>query len=405
MSIERRFGDVRTFSEQLCETLATEDYGVQTMADVSPAKWHLAHTTWFFETFVVKPLRDDWRSPDPLYDVLFNSYYNAVGAQWTRHQRGLLSRPTVGEVYEYRAQVTEAVIALLGEGRADPGLVEIGINHEQQHQELLLTDIKHVFAFNPLQPVFREGAAAGPENGREPSWWSFDEGLVEIGVAGDGFAFDNESPRHRVFLESFEIADRLVTNGEWLEFMRDGGYSTASLWLSEGWALIQSDGWRAPLYWQERDGVWWMSTLGGPRPVDPHGAVTHVSLFEADAFATWSGARLPTEFEWESAARRAAAPSSGNFVESGRLHPGAAATDQFFGDAWEWTRSAYAPYPGYVAAPGALGEYNGKFMANQFVLRGGSCATSMSHIRATYRNFFPASSRWQFSGVRLCRSK
>ncbi len=401
--MEQRYQTVRQFTETLCETLATEDYGIQTMDDVSPTKWHLAHTTWFFETFVIKPLAPNWRSPSPLYDLLFNSYYNAVGDQWTREHRGLLSRPTVTEIFDYRRMVDNAVESLLIAGAAPEAIVELGLNHEQQHQELLLTDIKHVLAFNPLRPVFRPDAAPPAQATRHAQWWSVDEGLHEVGFAGDGFAYDNESPRHRVFVEAFEIADRLVTNAEWLEFIADGGYTTPALWLSEGWSQVKQQGWSAPLYWELRDGEWFECTLGGVKPVDRNAAVTHVSLFEADAYATWANVRLPTEFEWEIAASRATAPSEGNFVDSGRLHPGGAATDQFYGDGWEWTRSGYAPYPGYAAGDGALGEYNGKFMANQYVLRGGSCATSQRHIRPTYRNFFPAHARWQFSAVRLCR--
>lgn len=400
--MEEQFRRVRSFTEQLCETLATEDYVVQTMPDVSPTKWHLAHTTWFFETFVVKPSVPDWTSPSPIYEVFFNSYYNAVGKQWTRSDRGLLSRPTVAEVYDYRQQVTEAVQALLQEGRADNAVVELGVHHEQQHQELLLTDIKHVLAFNPLRPIFRDDAAWNGTPASPREWRSFGEGVEEFGYDGADFHYDNEGPRHRVFVEAFDIADHVVTNSDWLEFMGDGGYETASLWLSEGWANVNEHGWRAPLYWALEDHEWHQFTLGGFQPLDPHAPVTHVSLFEADAFATWAGGRLPTEFEWELAARSESA-ENGNFVESGRFHPGGVGSDRFFGDVWEWTRSAYSPYPAYEPAEGALGEYNGKFMANQFVLRGGSCATSLTHIRPTYRNFFPASARWQFSGVRLAR--
>lgn len=401
-----RFQAVRAFSETLAETLATEDYVVQTMPDVSPTKWHLAHTTWFFETFVVKPSIPDYTSPDPQFEVLFNSYYNAVGRQWTRSQRGLLARPTVAQVYDYRKRVDEAVAAIVDSGTSTElqGVLEIGLHHEQQHQELLLTDIKHVFAFNPLRPTFRDGAAVrSPQAPGDIGWRRFAGGVRSFGFDGDGFCYDNELPHHEALVQDFRIADRLVTNGEWLEFMADGGYSTASLWLSEGWSRVQEEGWQAPLYWEEVGDRWSATTLGGFREIDPNEPVTHVSLFEADAFASWAGARLPTEFEWEMASADADAPRADGFVDSLNCHPRSRDCDQFFGDVWEWTRSAYSPYPGYRPAEGALGEYNGKFMSNQTVLRGGSCATSLSHIRPTYRNFFPAHSRWQFSGLRLAR--
>jgi ergothioneine biosynthesis protein EgtB len=404
------YRDVRRQTEALCEGLAAEDYVVQSMPDVSPTKWHLAHTSWFFETFVLQPHAPGYRPLNAAYAYLFNSYYTQAGERHCRAQRGYLSRPTVAEVYAYRRYVDEHMLDLLR--GADPGkqevlrpLVEIGLHHEQQHQELLVTDIKHVFSVNPLRPVYRERA---PEESPTPlplEWVAFPEGLYWIGHDGDGFAYDNESPRHRVFLEAFQLASRLVTTGEYLEFMRDGGYERPELWLSAGWATAQENEWTEPFYWERQGGEWQMFTLSGMRGVDPNEPVTHLSYYEADAFARWAGARLPTEAEWEVAST--SVPMEGNFVESGRFHPappsGSGALTQMFGDVWEWTRSQYSPYPGYEPAPGALGEYNGKFMCNQFVLRGGSCATPASHIRRSYRNFFPPEACWQLSGVRLAR--
>ena len=401
---------VRNQTEALCEGLAAEDCVVQSMPDVSPTKWHLAHTSWFFETFVLQPHASGYRPLNPTYAYLFNSYYTQAGERHCRAQRGYLSRPTVAEVYAYRRHVDEHMLDLLGS--ADDAkldllrpLVEIGLHHEQQHQELLVTDIKHVFGVNPLRPVYRERSAEASPRAPALEWVSFPEGLHWIGHEGDDFAYDNEAPRHRTFLESFELASRLVTNGESLEFMEDGGYEKPELWLSAGWAAAQENEWTEPFYWERCDGESQMFTLSGMREVDPNEPVTHVSYFEADAFARWAGARLPTDAEWEVAA--ASVPIEGSFVEGQRFHPAAAsasgALTQMFGDAWQWTRSQYSPYPGYEPAPGALGEYNGKFMCNQFVLRGGSCATPASHIRRSYRNFFPPDACWQFTGVRLAR--
>lgn len=405
-----RYRAVRRFTEALCTPLAVEDYVVQTMTDVSPTKWHLAHTTWFFETFVLAPHATGYRPFHPQYAYLFNSYYVQAGERHCRDRRGYLSRPTVEEVYRYRAYVDEHMTRLLETAgtatrQAIEPLVEIGLHHEQQHQELLLTDIKHVFSVNPLRPAYaalqpRPSAPAPPLG-----WVAFGEGLHTFGHEGEGFAYDNEGPRHRAFLHAFELATRPVTCGEYLAFMDDGGYRRPELWLSEGWATAQAGGWTEPFYWERHDGQWYHYTLSGLRPIDEAEPVCHVSYFEADAYARWVGARLPEEREWELAAR--SVPVAGNFVEDGHYHPVPAVPGegllQLFGDLWEWTRSPYAPYPGYEPAPGALGEYNGKFMCNQFVLRGGSCATSRTHIRPTYRNFFPPAATWQFTGIRLAR--
>jgi ergothioneine biosynthesis protein EgtB len=393
---------VRAFTESLCEGLAPEDYVVQSMPDVSPTKWHLAHTSWFFETFVLTPHVPRYKPLNPIYHYLFNSYYVQAGERHCRAQRGYLSRPTVREVMAYRAHVDRAMGDLLEQNLDDPArqLVTLGLHHEQQHQELMLTDIKHVFSVNPLRPIYRERdgskvGAAGPLR-----WLGFEEGVRQIGHDGEGFSFDNETPRHRVFIEPFELASRLVTNGEYLEFMEAGGYRRPELWLSAGWDAVKQNDWSEPFYWEKRDGKWQMFTLHGMQDVDEHEPVCHVSYFEADAFARWRGARLPTEFEWEIAA--AQQPIAGNFVESGALHP-RGGSDSLFGDVWQWTRSGYGPYPGFQPAAGAVGEYNGKWMCNQFVLRGGSCATSITHIRPTYRNFFPPEATWQFMGIRLAR--
>ncbi|MBV9850249.1 MAG: ergothioneine biosynthesis protein EgtB [Armatimonadetes bacterium] len=408
---------VRSLSERLCDTLVPEDYVVQSMPDVSPTKWHLAHTSWFFETFLLRPNLPNYCSLHPQYEFLFNSYYNSLGARHCRPKRGLISRPTVADTYAYRAYVDEHMEALL-EGaneerlsRLTP-LVAVGLHHEQQHQELMVTDIKHVFSENPLRPVYRDRRTEVPAEAPPLTWAEFPEQLAWIGHDGNGFAFDNEGPRHREFVPAFALASRLVTCGEYQTFMEDGGYARPEFWLSEGWATVQARGWQAPLYWERQDGRWWQFTLSGMRPVEEAEPVCHLSLFEADAYAHWAGrqwpgARLPTEFEWEVAAR--GLPWAGNFVEGGLFHPAAAppapphALTQMFGDVWEWTRSQYSPYPGYAPPAGALGEYNGKFMCNQFVLRGGSCATSQTHIRDTYRNFFPPDARWQFMGLRLAR--
>ena len=408
----KRFRDVRAFSEHLCQTLETEDFVIQSMDDVSPTKWHLAHTSWFFETFILREYDPDYTPINDDYNFLFNSYYVRVGERHFRPHRGLLARPTVKEVFEYRAHVDQAMTALLESAddrlsRSIDSIVEIGLHHEQQHQELLVTDIKHVFSMNPMMPVFRarddkRTATAVPPMG----WMDIAAGVYEIGHDGDGFAYDNESPRHRVFVENAQIGNRLITNGEFREFIEDGAYRDPRLWLSEGWATVEREGWDAPGYWAKYDDEWRMFTLSGARPVDDSEPVCHVSFFEADAFARWAGGRLATEFEWETAVADQAI--EGNFVDTGMLHPvpvpeNASPMGQAFGDVWEWTLSHYSPYPGYVAPDGALGEYNGKFMCGQFVLRGGSCVTSQDHMRKTYRNFFAPSARWQFSGIRIAR--
>jgi len=382
------------------------------MPEVSPTKWHLAHTSWFFETFLLKPCRKYYQEFDPHFSYLFNSYYNTIGDRHCRQNRGLLSRPTVREIYAYRAHVDEHMRSLLIDGeiahsREAVAIFEIGLHHEQQHQELMLTDIKHVFWVNPLRPAYLERAACQGKVGAGPSWIAVVGGLREIGHDGNGFAFDNESPRHQEYVAPFEIASRLVTNGEFKRFIHDGGYQKPEYWLSLGWATVQAEQWQAPLYWLESRGEWYSHTLSGLRPVLDDEPVCHVSLFEAEAFARWAGVRLPTESEWEIAAESVDI-MEGAFVESRNFHPGIAEETpglrQMFGEVWQWTSSAYSPYPRYNPAKGALGEYNGKFMCNQYVLRGGSVATPRTHIRKTYRNFFPPATRWQFTGIRLARN-
>ena len=400
---------VRSRSLQLCAPLKPEDMMVQSCADASPAKWHLAHTTWFFETFLLREFVPGYRPFNADFLWLFNSYYNAVSAQPEKKLRSSFSRPTAEEILAYRQHVDAAMEELTAGDVPDEvrTRVVLGLNHEQQHQELLLTDIKHAFWSNPLHPVYaRGGIGGGRREAALQEWVEFGGGLVEIGYEGKDFCFDNETPRHRVFLEPFRLASRLVTCGEYLAFMEDGGYRRPELWLSEGWTTVQNEGWQAPLYWRKTEGgEWEIFTLGGLVSLDELLATPacHVSYFEADAYARWAGRRLPTEAEWERAA--AGVPVAGNLMEGEKFHPrraeGASNLEQMYGDVWEWTASAYLPYPGFAPLPGALGEYNGKFMCNQMVLRGGSVATPASHIRATYRNFFPPATRWQFSGVRL----
>jgi ergothioneine biosynthesis protein EgtB len=405
-TITDRFFATRALTESLAAPLSAEDQTVQSMPDVSPTKWHRAHTTWFFETFLLAPKLPGYQPFHPAYGYLFNSYYEGVGARYPRHDRGMVSRPGIQEIATYRAFVDEAMAALFDRA-TDPdvtGLVELGIQHEQQHQELLLMDIKHVLSRNPLLPAYDGVCPVPPTPAGTPAFTEFAGGVREIGYTGEGFRFDNELPRHPVYLEPFALADRPVTCGEWSAFIDDGGYRRPELWLSDGWATVQSERWEGPLYWSRIDGEWHEFTLGGPHTVAEGQPVCHVSYYEADAFARWAGVRLPTEAEWEMAAT--GRPVEGHFLDQSRLHPtpaGDAPTGPF-GDVWQWTSSAYSPYPGFEAAPGAVGEYNGKFMVNQYVLRGGSCVTPPGHLRATYRNFFPPSARWAFSGLRLARN-
>jgi ergothioneine biosynthesis protein EgtB len=409
--LAQRYREVRSLTAALAARLTPEDCVVQSMPDASPAKWHLGHTTWFFETFVLAR-HDPARRPfHPDFKVLFNSYYNAVGAKHPRPERGLVTRPALDEVLAYRESVDGEIERLLGDAGLHPALRELvllGTHHEQQHQELILTDVKHLLSCNPLRPAYERYWPLTPVQARERRWIRFPAGPRQVGHRGEGFAFDNEGGRHTVWIHDFEIASHPVTHGDFLRFIEDGGYRRPELWLSAGWDMVCARGWAAPLYWERRPDGWHTFTLHGMAPVEPNTPVCHVSFYEADAFARWAGARLPTEFEWEVASE--SAPREGNFLESGALHPLAPRESaaegemaQALGDVWEWTRSDYAPYPGFRTAEGAVGEYNGKFMANQYVLRGGSCATPASHIRATYRNFFPAEARWQFSGLRLAR--
>ena len=408
-----RYRKVRGASLAICEPLEIEDHVIQTMSEVSPPKWHLAHTTWFFETFVLRKALSGYTVFDSAFEYLFNSYYNAVGRQFPRSQRGLLARPALATILEYRRHVDMALQRVVDDDHAALGtdmrqVIELGLHHEQQHQELLYTDIKHIFGANPLAPPYDRRLATPPSH--DPGalrWIERNQTRVVIGHAGGGFAFDNELPRHRIELAPHLIANRPITNGEYRDFIDDGGYRRAELWLSDGWAECCQQAWEGPLYWRRLDGKWQEFTLGGLRSLDPNAPVCHLSFYEADAYATWAGARLPREQEWEALAHDA--PVMGNLAGAGLLHPAAAPTAstdqpaQLFGDVWEWTASAYGPYPGYRAAPGAFGEYNGKFMCNQMVLRGGSCVTPAHHVRATYRNFFYPRDRWQFSGLRLAK--
>jgi len=413
-ALAAQYRTVRDRTDWLCEPLVPEDQVPQSAVECSPIKWHRAHTTWFFETFLLRPLYPEYQPLNERYIYLFNSYYNAVGDQYARPNRGHVTRPTVGEVSEYRRYVDRHMLVLLAgevpsKEPVPPAVVALGLHHEQQHQELMVTDLKHLWSFNPLYPVYREGAADRWGGGSVPRWGGVDvpEGVHEIGFGGTGFCYDNETPRHRVFLEPCEIAGRLITAGEYLAFMEDRGYDRPELWLADGWTAVRERGWNAPLYWAREADGWWSYTLSGYRRIDPAEPVTHISHFEADAYARWAGARLPTEAEWEVAT--AALPIEGNFVDDAAFHPVPLRGEgeglrQAYGDVWEWTQSAYLPYPGYDPPDGALGEYNGKFMSGQIVLRGGSCATARSHIRGPYRNFFYPDARWQFSGIRLARS-
>jgi ergothioneine biosynthesis protein EgtB len=410
-----RFEAVRQYSEALAVNLTPEDQSIQSMADVSPTKWHLAHTTWFFETFILRRFDRDYRVFDPAFAYLFNSYYEAAGPRHPRPERGLLSRPTVDVVCAYRDHVGAALANFIENsaspvwGEAAP-LIELGLHHEQQHQELILMDIKHVFSINPLLPAYQapQPQIAAPAASRD--WIDFAGGLIEIGHSGESFAFDNEIPRHKAWVEPFRLATRPVTCGEYLDFIEAGAYRRPEFWLSDGWAAVQAEGWEAPLYWRRQDGVWSIFTLSGVRRLNPAEPVCHVSYYEADAYARWAACRLPTEAEWEFAA--ADISLAGNFADRGIFHPCAEPVPiaepgttsrprQMFGDVWEWTASPYIPYPRFRAATGAIGEYNGKFMCNQMVLRGGAAVTPAGHVRTTYRNFFPPSARWAFAGLRL----
>jgi len=417
--IYQAFCDVRTESESICKPLEIEDYGIQTMPDVSPPKWHLAHTSWFFETFILKPFCAGYKVFHPKYEHLFNSYYEQIGTFHPRPERGLLSRPTVAEIYEYRLHVNEHIGELLvsltskATSNKDQAEIlrrtEIGLNHEQQHQELMLTDIKHIFANNPMKPVYLnlKPVPRTPVTPIPPiSWIEHTGGNYNIGYHGNDFSFDNEGPLHKVYLQPFVIASRLTTNEEFIDFIEAGGYDNPEYWLSDGWKKVQTEKLQQPIYWFKENNRWFEMTLAGMRPIDLNAPVSHVSFYEANAFASWSKKRLPTEQEWEVAASQF--DVKGNFREQGYLHP---VTDshidshQFYGDVWEWTQSSYSPYPGYKAAAGALGEYNGKFMSSQIVLRGGSCITSLNHIRSSYRNFFYPGDRWQCTGIRLAETR
>lgn len=403
------YQEVRQTTERLCAPLPIEDHMIQAMPDASPTRWHLGHVSWFFETFILKPHLSGYQLVNSIYQLLFNSYYDSAGPQFYKSHRGHLSRPTVAEVYEYRKRVDEGMSDLLE--ITDPqklpeigSLIVLGLNHEQQHQELILTDLKFNLSVNPLRPAYHEREIPQGESTPPLYWIEFEDGVHSIGHDRKGFAFDNEWPRHQTYLRPYRLASRLVNNGEYMEFMEGGGYQRSDLWLSEGWKTVQAQGWNAPLYWEKVDGTWWTQTLSGMQPVDEHAPVVHVSYYEADAYARWRDKRLPTEQEWEHAAERELL--EGNLQESGLYHPLPAKDDnsrlkQLIGDVWEWTRSPYAPYPGFRPIEGDVGEYNGKFMVNQMVLRGGSCVTPQSHIRASYRNFFPPEARWQFSGIRL----
>jgi ergothioneine biosynthesis protein EgtB len=413
-SLRCRYQTIRDTTLELTEPFSAEDQQLQSMPDASPAKWHKAHTTWFFETFILATRVPGYRAFNPKFKQLFNSYYKQLGSHPLRGSRGLMSRPSLEDVHAYRAWVDDAMLRYLDAGSTDENaaaLIELGLNHEQQHQELILTDLKHALWSMPMRPDSKRRPRA-VSSVPPLEWIGFEGGIHQIGHAGDGFSFDNEGPRHEVLLQPFQLASRAVTNAEYLEFMLDGGYRKPELWLSDGWDTVCAQGWNSPMYWERSadadSGAWQEFTFSGMQEVDPSAPVCHVSFYEADAFARWSNARLPREEEWEIAAAQASSstPANGTFQEDGVLHPQPArgpGLQQLFGDVWEWTASAYLGYPGFKPAPGLVGEYNGKFMCNQFVLRGGSCATPVSHIRATYRNFFPPHARWQFMGIRLAK--
>jgi ergothioneine biosynthesis protein EgtB len=407
----QRYRVLRARTEALAAPLSAEDQTIQSMSDVSPTKWHRAHTSWFFENFLLAPFMPTYRPLDPIYGYLFNSYYEGAGARHPRPERGLLSRPGIAEIAHYRAHVDGAMEELVATASAArwreiAPLLELGINHEEQHQELILMDIKHVLALNPLEAAYAHAYTMARRTAPPLAFAAIDGGVHEIGYGGNGFSFDNEMPRHKVWVEPFRLGSRLATCGEYLAFIEDGGYRQPEWWLSEGWASVQREGWEAPLYWRHAAGAWTLFTLSGRRAVDIDEPVCHVSYYEADAFARWSGKRLPTEAEWEIAAMKAEIPMTGNLLDSGTFHPKTIADNgevlqQMIGDVWEWTASPYVAYPGYHPPAGVIGEYNGKFMANQMVLRGGAAVTPAGHVRLSYRNFFPPGSRWAFGGIRL----
>lgn len=399
-----RLQQVRQETENLCQPLAVEDYVIQAMADVSPAKWHLAHVSWFFETFILQTFFPGYHSFNSYYQQLFNSYYESLGEYFPRAQRGLLSRPTVQQVYDYRHHIDNHLLELLDKVEEQQLLkfkfvMELGLQHEQQHQELLLMDIKYNLALNPLRPAYNTNKLIDKVKKTQSLWLEFPAGLYQIGYSGQDFAFDNETPRHQVYLNAFKIQDHLVSNQEYLEFMKERGYQKPEYWLSDGWQWVKKELWQAPLYWEKQQGQWWQMTLNGMQPLVLEEPVCHISFYEANAYANWAKARLPAEAEWEVAAEQQ--PLQGHFLESRLYQPQSQAP--FFGELWQWTRSAYAPYPGYQAFPGALAEYNSKFACNQFVLRGGCIITPQSHLRRSYRNFFYPHQRWPFTGIRLAR--
>jgi len=409
--LAQKYSDIRSFSEALCSPLNNEDYVIQTMPDVSPTKWHLAHTTWFFETFILKPNNPNFKEHHPQYNYIFNSYYNAIGSRHARNERGHLSRPTVEEIYGYRKAIDEQMLVFLEQQKEDKkeilSLIELGLHHEQQHQELLLTDIKHVFSMNPLFPTYQKIKPSTKQDLDELAYKVYEGGLMWFGHEGEGFGYDNEFPYHQQYVNPFRFASRLITNGEYLNFIQDRGYERPELWLSDGWDLVQTEGWKAPQYWEQQEGVWKQFSLNGNNPLNLKEPTSHVSFYEAEAYARWAGKRLPTEEEWERVSKDSVI--EGNFVESKQFSPvplkgQQREIKQLFGDVWEWTSSPYVGYPGFKPSIGAVGEYNGKFMSNQMVLRGGSCATSQNHIRATYRNFFYPHQRWQFMGIRLAET-